>query len=154
MISFENWHKKIVDVSDKAIATLSNMSITPNSVVVFDIDDTLIHISGKCIEPIRKVFDYTKEIGLIPIIITNRSGTPDIVNYTKNQLSECCLVGYRSLYFREPSKPDNPYRYKEISRKSIHEKGMTVVMSIGDQLWDIGKYGGVGYIVPILRLNQ
>lgn len=147
-MNYESWYNRLIEISLNAINTLTYMSLPSNAAVVFDIDDTLIHSSGQCIAPIVDIFNYVKNNGLLPIIITNRSGDKETVAYTQKQLIECGIVGYRSIYFRKPSLPNNPYRYKEKARQSVQERGMTVVMSIGDQAWDIGKYAGIGYIVP------
>ena len=41
----------------------------------------------------------------------------------------------------------NSYKYKEDTRKKITDEGYTIILSIGDQLCDIGKYGGKGILI-------
>jgi predicted secreted acid phosphatase len=118
--------------------------------VIFDIDDTLIDVKGNCIGEIVYIYNYVKKLGIDPIIITNRAGTKDIMDYTMKQLSNCNITEYRYLYFRDPTKTNDPYKYKEDARKDVFNKGYFTVISIGDQMWDIGNYGGLGFIVPTI----
>lgn len=148
-MNYNTWYQQIRDISYSVIDTINRMHIPEYAVMVFDIDCTLIDNRGQCILPIINLFNHVKDRGIIPIIITNRLGDPDNVKYTQNQLAQCGIAGYRSLYFRSPNREDNPYRYKEKARKSIHERGMAVIASIGDQPWDIGNYGGIGFILPV-----
>lgn len=149
MINYNTWYQQILYISYSAVDTLSRMVIPKNAVIVFDIDDTLIHSSGTPITPIVNLFNHAKDLGIFPVIITNRSGDTSTIEYTRKQLTECGIYGYRSLYFRPPDREDMPYRYKEKARQNIHKRGMVVMMSIGDKPWDIGNYGGVGFILPI-----
>lgn len=149
MNNYETWYNTLLDISNRSINTLNNMTLFKGSVVVFDIDDTLIHSNGYCINPIIDVFNFVKSIGVIPIIITNRSGDEKTIEFTKKQLQSSGIFGQKYIYFREPSKPNNPFRYKEKARLSIKEKGMTVIMSVGDKVWDIGIYAGVGILIPV-----
>ena len=68
---------------------------------------------------------------------------------TQNQLGSIGIVGYKSMYFRSPAKENNPWKYKEIARKSVLDRGFNIIMSVGDQPWDIGNYGGIGVKVPL-----
>ena len=151
-MNYETWYRQMLDISYNAVNTLASIRLPSDAVVVFDIDDTLIHSNGGCIIPMINVFNHVKDVGLTPIIITNRSGDTDTIDKTQKQLNECGIFGYKSLYFRKPTISDNPYKYKESARRSIHERGMTVVMSIGDQVWDIGRYAGIGMLVPSLYM--
>ena len=81
-------------------------------------------------------------------LITNRTGDTSTIEYTQKQLTERGIFGYKALYFRPSDKENMPYRYKEKARQNIHERGMIVMMSIGDKPWDIGNYGGIGFILP------
>jgi len=148
-MNYETWYQQLINISTDAAYTLNKMSIPETAAIVFDIDDTLIHSNGKCIMPIINLFNYIKKMGIIVILITNRSGDRLTIDYTQKQLIQCGINGYKSLYFREPSKPNDPYRYKIKARLNVHERGMIVVMSIGDQIWDVGEYAGIGYILPV-----
>lgn len=148
-MDYNTWYQQITEITNHAINTLKNIKLPNNPVMIFDIDDTLIHHSGNCIIQVLQLFNEVKNMGITPIIITNRSGDNGTILFTQKQLSDCNIYGYGSLYFRVPEKENNPYRYKEKARLSVHKRGMNVVMSIGDQNWDIGQYGGIGYILPV-----
>ena len=38
-------------------------------------------------------------------------------------------------------------KFKLLARKNLHDSGKKVEISIGDMKWDIGEYGGIGFIV-------
>lgn len=118
-----------------------------NPAVVFDIDATLIDEDGGCISSMIEVYNYVKMVGLSPIIVTNRPGYVENVLATEHQLLACGVSGYSLMYFRNPAVMDM-WSAKLDAREDIHRIGYTVVASIGDKPWDIGEYGGLGYIVP------
>ena len=123
---------------------LENIEFRPNQAVVFDIDDTLISSkNGQPVTNICNLYNYCRQKGYGMYIITARAGTPYGVKYTMQQLQQCGITGYKKLFFRPPLDMNVPL-YKKNARKSIPE---TVVMSVGDQPWDIGEYGGIGLIV-------
>lgn len=126
---------------------LNTITLPDNPTVVFDIDDTLININGECIDQIINFYNYVKSLGIIVIIITNRSGDTQTINFTIKQLNQSGITGHKSIYFRSINSI-NPYKYKKLARKNILDRGMNIIMSIGDMPWDIGEYGGIGIIVP------
>jgi hypothetical protein len=115
--------------------------------MVFDIDHTLLDFVGNPIDPIVSLFHTVKSKGITPIIITARLGHDRNVELTRQQLERVGIHGWRFIYFLPPHKRD-PVVFKRISRMNVHERGFHVIMSIGDERWDIGEYGGVGFIVP------
>lgn len=130
---------------------LENIEFHPNQAVVFDIDDTLIHSkNGQPITNICNLYHQCRQKGYNMYIITARAGTPYGIRYTMQQLQQHGIVGYKKLFFRPPLNMNVPL-YKKNARKSIPE---TVVMSVGDQPWDIGEYGGIGLIVKVAPQNQ
>ena len=119
--------------------------------VVFDIDDTLLN---KRTEPLTHMVELYREccrIGFVPILITARPGFTHSIEVTQMQLQRIGLHGWQHLYFIPPGHRD-PYAYKIAARRNVHENGLQVVMSLGDQPWDIGEHGGVGFIVPTCSL--
>ena len=76
-------------------------------------------------------------------IITARASTPDAVQFTLRQLRSLGIGGFKSIAFRPPDYWDIP-KFKMDARRSIPQR---VVMSVGDQYWDVGQYGGIGVIV-------
>ena len=135
-----------VQKSLQAMDYLNRITLPPNPAIVFDIDDTLIDSKGNSIHSIIALYNFSKQLGITPIIITNRSGHYQNIEYTKEQLKQHNIVGFKLLYFRPPHKW-NPWRYKLKARENVKDKGYNVVMSIGDMEWDIGKYGGVGILL-------
>lgn len=117
-----------------------------NSVIVYDIDDTLIANNGEPIIPIINTYNYAKSIGLIPVIITARPGSTENIQKTKEQLHSFGITDYKYMYFRPHDKQDLS-TFKMLSRKNLHDRGYQVIVSIGDMPWDIGQYGGIGFRV-------
>ena len=137
----------ISEIANEFIKTLNSLQFYENSVIVYDIDDTLIDTSGKTIEPIINTYHYAKKMGIATVIITARPGTRENIEKTKEQLSQHGITGYKYMYFIPRDKQD-PMTFKYIARRNLHERGYNVAMSIGDMPWDIGYYGGIGFQVP------
>lgn len=127
-------------------AYLSKIAVKNNHVVVFDIDGTLLTENNEPIQPVINLYNYSKYMGYSPIIITARAGTPENIEKTRQTLHLHGITGYLNMYFRPPEKM-NPYRYKWSARKHIYENGFITVASIGDMPWDIGEYGGRGFLI-------
>lgn len=142
-----SWHQTMTDLVVKIMKRLSTIKVKPNMVMSFDIDDTLIDRNGKLIKPVYDLFRYVQSIGITPIIITNRS--IDGQAFTREQLASFGLYEPGRWLMLRPHGMDNPYEYKTWARHKAFEKGWNVVASIGDQPWDIGKYGGIGFRVPV-----
>ena len=134
-------------VANAALQKLDQIQLPNNAAVVFDIDHTLLDGAGNPIEPIVRLYNIVKNKRITPVIITARLGNQKGIEITQSQLSRSGIDSYKFLYFLHPNKRD-PVQYKRIARKNVHERGLYVVMSIGDEYWDIGDYGGHGFIVP------
>jgi len=123
---------------------LEQIPFNPHQAVVFDIDDTLINTdTGRLMPKTFSLYQYCVSRGYHVYIITARARTYEAVLYTVNQLKSLGIHGYKLIAFRQPDDWDIP-TYKLNARKAIPQQ---VVMSVGDQDWDIGQYGGVGVIV-------
>lgn len=149
---YKKWYIQITNISYQAIQTINNMVLPSNPAIIFDIDDTLIDSTDNIIYPILNIYKFAKVLNLTIIIVTNRSGDEDSIEFTLDQLKKHNITDYKSIYFRSPERENNPWRFKEISRKNIFDRGFNVIMSIGDQQWDIGNYGGVGIVLPLSKL--
>ena len=115
--------------------------------IVFDIDDTLLNTHTLQLIPnIYSFYRYCLQKGYTIFIITARVGTPVNIKATAHQLENLGIRDYKSIYFRQPYDIDM-HSFKENSRKNILNEGHKVIMSLGDNIWDIGKYGGVGVLV-------
>lgn len=133
-----------MNIIDEIIQTINMINPTHNSVIVYDIDDTLISYSGKPIIPVIHTYNYAKNKGFIPVIITARAGTEENIDKTKKQLTSHGITDYRYIYFR-PENNEDQIVYKLESRKNLHDRGYEVKISIGDMPWDVGAYGGIGF---------
>ena len=131
---------------------LDQIQIPPNAVFVFDIDHTLIDETGKAIDPVVYLFHYVKQRGISPVIITARRGSEENIARSREQLESLGITGARFTYFIAPEKND-PWKFKYIARKNVHERGYQVIMSIGDEPWDLGEYAGFGFQVPKCSCN-
>lgn len=131
-------------ITQKIISIINTLPI--DHVIVFDIDSTLLDLDGRVIEPIAHTYHYARQRGHPIAIITARQGYDYVISYTIDQLHDSGIRDYDRLYFMSPTT-DDQFRYKMEARKSIHDDGEIVGMSIGDMPQDIGEYGGVGVIV-------
>jgi hypothetical protein len=149
---FDKWYCNVSELTQYAKNTLNQINILSpfdsNSVIIFDIDGTFFLHNGKHIIQTINLFNYAKKLGLTPVIITNRIGNQQTIDDTKAQLINYYIQGYKYIYFRNPAKDNDPYKYKKNTRINIHERGMTVIMSIGDKSYDFGEYAGIGIILP------
>lgn len=124
---------------------LGKYIVLKNRVVVFDIDGTLLKKNNP-IQPVINLYNYAKALGYSPIIITARVGTDKNIRSTQQILHNHGIDGYLNIYFRPHGKYDL-YRYKWYARKHIYDNGFITVASIGDMPWDIGEYGGYGFLL-------
>jgi len=141
---------------DLGIHCLNNMdtSIIENPAVMFDIDDTLLYSSPELqesgtdyiqIRPIINLLNECIKRRLIVLIITARDTKmrkDTIKDLRKNG------INYTMLYLREDPR-DNYLEFKSDLKKHLHKKGITTIMSIGDNLIDvIGDHSGYGLKLP------
>ena len=123
---------------------LEQIPFNHSQAVVFDIDDTLINSdTGELMSKVFALYQYCIMKGYHVYIITARASTPDAVQFTLRQLQSLGIGGFKSIAFRPPDYWDIP-KFKMDARRSIPQR---VVMSVGDQYWDVGQYGGIGVIV-------
>lgn len=130
-----------------ADALINRLALPSNTVVVFDIDMTLLNERGERIEPVCWFYEKILGLGYIPILITARPSLDAVVEETEFQLYVNNILNYESIYFKDPDEK-NYYLYKLNSRRNIWDRGYHIAMSIGDQPWDIGDYGGIGVLLP------
>lgn len=123
----------------------NNINRSCNSVIIFDIDETLISSIGEEINDVINFFNYIKYNNFIPMIITARPNNKESITYTENQLKKFNITGYKYIYFMP--RGYNVEKYKKLARKDIIKKGYKIEMSVGDKYWDIGKHSNVGALV-------
>ena len=117
---------------------------TPNDgVIVFDIDNTLISYSKKPLFKPVKFYYYCLHKGFDVYIITARLSHKQNMHLTIQELKDYGIIDYKKLYFMKPDQTDQ-VEYKIKARKHILDSGKNILLSIGDQPCDYGKYGGIG----------
>lgn len=123
------------------------VAMPENPAVIFDIDNTLIDYKGECIQPIVNLYNYVKTKGITPLIITSRAYFIPNLFWTMKQLKDCNISGYNALTLRPESELDQ-YKYKRNARKKFVEEGYNIIMSVGDNFWDVGEFGGISILLP------
>jgi predicted secreted acid phosphatase len=136
-MSLEKYIQKINEAKDY----LQTVEIKENSIIIFDIDDTLVDYFGNLIQPVYDFYNYIKTLNIKPVLITAREGNNYNINWTISQLKNLNINDYLYAFFKSPNEY-NIGKFKELSRKVFHDKGFNVLMSIGDTFWDVGNYGG------------
>jgi ribonucleotide monophosphatase NagD (HAD superfamily) len=109
------------------VKCVSQRHLKENDAVMFDIDETLIHVNGKPIHEMISLIQTCKFLGYRIIIITAR---PDFaVNhyYTQMQLIKFGIP-YDEVYFVPPEQKTQVKK----------DTGLKYVLSVGDMDTDIG----------------
>jgi ribonucleotide monophosphatase NagD (HAD superfamily) len=106
---------------------VSQRTVKPKDAVMFDIDDTLIHVDGTPIKEMISLIKTCMKLGYRIIIITAR---PDyVVNHTFTQIQLAKFnIPYNEVYFAPAEKKT------EVKKHS----GLNYVLSVGDMDTDIG----------------
>ena len=106
--------------------TTSRARVGPNDAVMFDIDDTLLRVTGHPIAPMIKLLWDAQAMGYKIIIITARPRLEPIIQWTMKQLE------------------DNGITFDKLGFTSAHTKihmkqklGYNFVLSVGDQETDL-----------------
>jgi hypothetical protein len=147
----QQWTRATKNLVRDAIRYLDGISLPNNPTIVFDVDDTLLESDGKCIKPVKLLYDYAIMLGIDTVIITCRKAFTDVIQYTKEQLKQCGIINISTFYFRHVDSK-NPWTFKAKARKNIFDRGCNVVMSVGDKDWDVcGEFTGQGVKIPLLK---
>ena len=143
-----SWEHNIQQRSKTALYLLSSIMLPPKPALVLDIDETLIDLEGVCMLDIIRVYNLAIQKGITVFIVTARVYSPWVLEKTQEQLNNCGVDMYKGIFFRD-SPRDNPATYKKESRERISREGYNIVMSIGDQPFDVnGGYTGIGIKLP------
>lgn len=146
-MSYEIYLNYLEKLRDVILRNVQALELPPNPTVIFDIDDTLIHSRlDEPIVPMVACYHAIKNLKIDIQIVTARLFSEEVVEYTKAQLSKYGIAN-DTIYFRNPEYQDVS-QYKFNCRYHIRERGLNTIASIGDQPWDIGAFGGLGFIVP------
>ena len=127
------------------IANHNNFFDLKHPAVMFDIDDTLIHYSGKPIKPMIKLLNECIKLNLTVIIITARDSqyTDETIKELKKHGIKCDL-----LYLRKPT--DDLRKFKSKIKEYLKEnEDITIILSVGDNIIDVdGEYSGYFIKLP------
>jgi ribonucleotide monophosphatase NagD (HAD superfamily) len=94
--------------------------------VMFDIDDTLIYLTGTPIDEMIELLEEAKILGYKIVIITARPELKRVMEYTVNELHQIGIE-YDELYFIDAHK-------KGDLKKEI---GYNFILSVGDNWTDL-----------------
>lgn len=146
----EKWHNELVKVARFAIRGLDIIQLPQNPVIIFDIDNTLLHDDLTLIKPVYMIYLYALMLGIKVIVITNRYGSKHVIDQTQKELTNVGIHDITDIYFRR-KEINNPWKFKRSARLNVLQRGYNIVMSVGDQDWDIeNSTGGISVKVPII----
>jgi predicted secreted acid phosphatase len=118
--------------------------------VVFDIDGTIlvdgIYAPSKKNEIISDVYNFLLHLqnnNIEIFIITARPDFPHNRSSTMKML-KTLDIDYTYLYMWDQKIFNNHEVFKRTARKEIFDNNYNIIMSLGDNYWDYGDYGGLG----------
>lgn len=118
--------------------------------VVFDIDGTIlvdgIYAPNSEKEIIMDVYNfllYLQNMNITIFIITARPDNPTNRLLTTRML-DYLNIKYEYLYMWKLNIFETATIFKTMSRQDIEIQGYKIIMSLGDNVWDYGDYGGLG----------
>ncbi len=79
-------------------------------------------------------------------LCTARIGDARVVRWTTEQLNCVGVANWSVAYFRKAKQHDVAL-YKKHARKNCWDRGYHVVMTVGDQDWDHGDFGGFSLFI-------
>jgi len=136
-LSFQDYLNK----ANEGINALRTSYLPPNSIVIFDIDDTVINSEQKPIVPIIELYKAIQKAGIPIVFVTARPFVEPVVRYTVQQLEFFGITGYIGIYFRNQNMINVP-EFKRITRAEIMKVHNKIpVLNIGEQTWDMGEFG-------------
>lgn len=106
---------------------ITNRTVFETDAVMFDIDETLIHVDGTPIPEMILLLQLCKSLGYTVIIITARPDTEINHRYTKFQLISFGIF------------PDQVYFVPPNEKIKVKEQtGLHYILSVGDLTTDLG----------------
>ena len=123
-----------------------------NLTVCFDIDGTIYDPYNKRpIFPIMDFYKYCQSKNLRVIIVTARVGVYSNALMTKTSLKKYGILADEWYFMNNAMNDQN--NYKKDMRRFEHERGNNIIMSLGDNVCDIGEYGGLGVLLRESHTN-
>lgn len=157
-------------IADKTRKYLSSLRVKPHSLVIFDIDDTvlldydkeksisfgyipklshdwILQANAPAIPQIKELYDYVIQRGFRVVFLTGRKH--DEYDATIENLKKEGFTTFDKLIVRQPHELKmSAKEYKTQRRKELEQQGYSIVACIGDQWSDL--YGGhAGYKVKV-----
>jgi len=147
-----NWYKLVTDIMTSCKSIIDGYvlrkKLPNNPVIIFDIDGTLFEDGTQIpIMPVVNFYNYILSKGITPIIITARNNTSYVKNITENMLKNYGVKNYSEIHFMNWNTEISD-KYKLKKRHDITSRDYSIIMSIGDNLFDSQPYGGVSVLIP------
>ena len=158
IIYYMTRNKNPYDVAyDLGIQYLESVGYSPNYIVMFDIDDTLIKNDYKPIKQIIKLLGECNQRSIKVLILTARDS-----KYTDETISELMEAGIYPNIFNRPKKsyyydyiylrnsPEDDHNlFKSMIKENYAKNGLFTIMSVGDNVIDVvGDYSGYTLKLP------
>jgi len=148
------WIEELKRIALDNIDILRNSSYPENSIIIFDIDNTLLDAKGNRINSIVTLYDYVKLLQIPLFIITSRIGTKENIEKTQKQLYINKITEYKCMYFLKPLDYD-VYNFKNTARKDILKKGYKIIMTVGDSDWDLyHENNSIAVKIPVYKNSE
>tara|TARA_B100000401_G_C52753410_1_gene694385 strand:+ start:683 stop:1180 length:498 start_codon:yes stop_codon:yes gene_type:complete len=126
----------------------SLLSNVKNKTICFDIDGTLYDPDDhRLIDPVVEFYNKCIDRGMRVIIVTARPDVYDNRFQTIKILDKLGLKPAAAYYFMGINYKNDVFRYKTDMRYHETKLGNNIVLSIGDNLCDFGKFGGLGILM-------
>lgn len=164
------YEKEVKTVVDNALKHFKIHKSPTGSVVIFDVDDTLLSdycsmkevsfgfvpklnhewilkANAYAVPHIRELYDYLKERGYYIVILSGRKESER--EATIKNLQERGFTGFKEVLLRQKHEEDmKAVTYKSARRAELIKKGMRIVGCVGDQ-WSDLMGGNTGYKVKL-----
>ena len=149
-------NSKFFDVLKTLLLSAKNINYKPNmqETIVLDLDGTIVYDGSwdNLILPVVKFINYCHNHGIKIIIVTARPGYENNVNKTKESLTNKSIICDRFFFLKPDFK--NVRLFKTNAREYITKNlKLNILMSIGDNDWDMGEYGGLGVLMNASQDN-
>lgn len=164
------YEKEVGCVVNKALKYFKTHKFPAGSVVVFDVDDTLLsdyceikklyfgfvpelnhewvlHVNAHAVPHMKKLYDYLQAQGYAIVILSGRKENERAA--TIKNLHERGFTGFKQMILREQDEEKlTALAFKSARRKKLVQAGARIVGCIGDQ-WSDLEGGNTGHRVKI-----
>ena len=143
-------HSQFFDVLKNLLSSTQILNYKPNmdEAIVFDLDGTIIfdHTWDSPITPVIDFINYCSNHNIKIIIITARPGYKTNIDNTRISL-EKLSIACDKFFFKNPEFKD--VKMFKVNARDYVTKNLklNILMSIGDNNWDMGQFGGLGILM-------